>query len=67
MCNCEWRDIETAPKDGETVLAWIPQIGLPGAVYCSNGRWYWTTSGGFAGFPKHWMPLPTPPSEGGVR
>ena len=58
----EWRDIETAPKDGTSVLAWIQHTNLPGAIYFSSGKWYWVISGGWAGFPTHWMPLPKPPA-----
>lgn len=57
----EWQPIETAPKDGESILAWLPHLALPGCIYYSGGHWRWVTNGGWAGVPTHWMPLPPPP------
>lgn len=56
-----WRPIEDAPKDGTEVLALIPQTGLPAAVYFTSGKWAYATSGAWAGFPTHYMPLPPQP------
>jgi hypothetical protein len=62
----DWRDIETAPKDGTMFLAFEP-----GCVHvCPIFLAYWTPQGllsrynGSLGNPRpptHWMPLPAPP------
>lgn len=67
----EWQPIETAPKDGTTILTW--QKGFKPATsrwvekttpkhgYKSSG---WYDSGFDAkAFPTHWKPIPTPPQE----
>lgn len=68
--------IETAPKDGKSILLWI---GHPNARFSADpiqdgwagwcrGRWSdfngggWTWDG-FVGTPTHWQPLPPPPGE----
>jgi hypothetical protein len=65
-----WQPIETAPKDGTTIL---------GADFCSftnqwnistvswDGAWSLVITGAYAEDdkwnPTHWMPLPTPPEQ----
>jgi hypothetical protein len=66
MCDCnQWRDIDTAPKDGRQVLLWWP--------YWSHTRplvGHWQVNGGWQAVdalegdsepPTHWQPLPAPP------
>lgn len=64
-----WRPIETAPKDGTSVLL-FKSSGLTGMTV---GNWrrpmssrtpgYWqTTPGLYACEPSHWQPLPAPPA-----
>jgi hypothetical protein len=70
----EWRDIETAPKDGSRILVWGE-----GEMLAVIWSYYWpsmtakrgTEEPGWVTFTgdigpliiaSHWMPLPTPPS-----
>jgi hypothetical protein len=69
----EWQPIETAPKDGEWILAAV--IDLPcGGIYLSMPRsenWrpnnysfgggLWKDWSGTGVNVTHWMPLPAPP------
>ena len=64
----EWKPIETAPRDGETILAFKPDERRSGdwmtAVYWSDDDYLrgWVMVGGLhVAHPTHWMPLPTPP------
>jgi Protein of unknown function (DUF551) len=77
MTGCEtgWRQIGTAPRDGRTVLAYLPaQAG--GEVRQDVVAVFWDGSGGRRGGwataysgarldtePTHWMPLPDPPGR----
>ena len=70
-----WRQIGTAPRDGRTILAYLPaQAG--GAVRQDVVAIFWDGSGGrssgwataYSGArldaePTHWMPLPEPPGR----
>lgn len=61
----EWQPIETAPKDGEILVAW--PSGMVRSAHRDkhwSGGPCWSTSGGlyFGSLqPTHWMPLPAPP------
>ena len=52
MCNCEWRDIETAPKNGQSYLAYSTEF--------VNQYWVTDKCNGMT----HWMPLPKAPASG---
>ena len=70
-----WKPIETAPKTGESILAYFPLEGLSSRfprrciVYWSDSQRDWIFSGRAAsgyseGYnPTHWMPLPEPPKQ----
>ena len=71
----EWQPIETAPRDGTTILVW--QKGSVEFARWNTGPWnkmprpFW--DGTLAALwgkmtarnhpPTHWMPLPPPPAE----
>jgi hypothetical protein len=68
----EWRPIESAPKDGSSILVWWPDWQK--REMCSNepvvawwtGTWwqagnYWCDPSW--ALPIRWMPLPPPPKE----
>ena len=63
-----WQSIETAPKDGTHILAFIPEreLDLIYVVKWLSGRAnHWEEADGeqFAIYdPTHWMPLPEPPN-----
>lgn len=68
----EWQPIETAPKDGKSVILFDPSRGGFVAdqrfIFAhwsgwGGGIWENTNSGGklMNGNPTHWMPLPEPP------
>lgn len=62
----EWQPIETAPKDGTTILLWEGESGTECWVVPVTGSWdcgEWTlTCHGFSTLaPSHWMPLPDRP------
>jgi len=75
----QWQPIETAPKDGTTILVWFRQHGA--MTVCWGDRDYNHTSeyaiwlvddhkhgpypvrGYSRGDDTHWMPLPPPPTE----
>lgn len=65
----EWKDIETAPKDGTHVL--VADSGVVGEAFFErhDGLWYWSGNhwtdahDGSLGLPgpTHWQPLPEAP------
>jgi len=63
----EWQPIETAPKDGTTILVYLAN----GDVHTAYGHFYnkghdfeWAQYGGYETYlPTHWMPLPPPPNQ----
>lgn len=69
----EWQPIETAPKDGTVILAYLKVNGMVQAHYVSPAemlasddeepRWF-TTDGQELplNYLTHWMPLPAAPS-----
>ena len=72
MCDCKWLDIETAPKDGTTILLLVPTtFGKWNKTLPISGRWEERdppSSGFWIIFDMdetiqrveatHWMPLP---------
>lgn len=61
-----WQPIETAPKDGNSILAWCPRIMRCVEVWWEQddyeGGGYWQDDGDTEPFLSHWMPLPEPPN-----
>ena len=82
MCNCEWRDIETAPKETEIFIGrfidgefrfgkavCFYEVGNEFAGEFYRG-WFWSIDDvceSVADCPTHWMPLPKPPAMAQVR
>jgi len=72
-----WRPIETAPKDGSTIL--LAERTWGGNLVVTPGRWFedeqgWWEHGSHPtdyadqriDHPTHWMPLPSPPENANV-
>ena len=57
-----WRPIDTAPKDGTTVLVANDKYVAEGSFF--TGYWSWGMPIADEIQPTHWMPLPPPPTEG---
>lgn len=74
FANSEWQPIETAPKDGQTILGWSDDFTEPTRfLWACLHQWNdpkdvfgwvevdgdWSTSAKVT----HWMPLPKPPTR----
>lgn len=59
----EWHDIDTAPKDGTTILVWRPRESDDYPAHVGIDFWqqnaWWRSRRHQT--PTHWMPLPTAP------
>jgi hypothetical protein len=71
--DSKWRGIDSAPKDGKSILLFERGcIGIGAWRACEyddelkeETAWEWQWDGeGFSANPTHWMPLPQPPQEG---
>ena len=58
----EWLPIETAPKDGRSVLLYQDGSIETGFWYVGSLYQHWECFKGIMD-PTHWMPLPKPPTE----
>jgi Protein of unknown function (DUF551) len=58
-----WYSIETAPKDGTEILAYIPMDGINIVYWKSSGWDYVSGQSNFDINPTHWMPLPDLPKQ----
>ena len=74
----KWQPIETAPKDGTSILVYPPTWKTKRAAiakwnpnrYAKNPKGYWERDDDMqrvtisrGATPTHWMPLPEPPEE----
>lgn len=65
----EWRDIATAPKDGECIVWCATDDGGEARVLDRDGKGNWLYEGeptfchGFYIEPTHWLPLPSAPDQ----
>lgn len=59
----EWLTIDTAPRDGEDILATDGTAMLVTYWYGGSTGWLYryTDNGVDEWFPTHWLPLPEPP------
>jgi hypothetical protein len=68
-----WQPIESAPKDGSSILAYFPRALETGKPYLGEVWWRRDWMGPFSDGlessarldlcdPTHWMPLPSPPA-----
>ena len=63
MCDCVWREIETAPKDGTKFLAWRRHSTLPLIVHYNDEYSQCEDVDGILVYGlTHWMPLPKAPT-----
>lgn len=63
-----WREIESAPKDGRSVLVFCPRASDHGyerirLTWRKDGKWQGANNTSWP--PTHWRPLPAPPTKGG--
>jgi hypothetical protein len=58
----EWQNIETAPKDGTSILVYdaATEFGQRWDIAWMAGGWR-SIRGGLINTPTHWMPLQSPP------
>lgn len=61
----EWKQIETAPKDGTDILGYIVNdgepIGFADVISWYADKWFNNYGDFLYAKPKFWMPLPPPP------
>ena len=59
----EWQPIETAPKDGNSVIIYDPRgTTVCEAIYDKHqSSWVDPVETYYRYHPTHWMPLPAPP------
>ena len=65
-----WQPIDTAPKDGTSVLIAFVEKGHPQKPFVGEAEfrgtgWWWPNDyegGCITPAPTHWMPLPDPPN-----
>ena len=65
-----WRDISTAPNDGNTVLVYVPDFEKVTEAWFCEQTGLWPQDNAYSydgkpcnvGLPTHWRPLPAPPS-----
>jgi hypothetical protein len=57
----DWRPIETAPHNGDEILAQTLEHGV--TIICWQGDHGWRTSRKDETTPTHWRPRPAPPAE----
>lgn len=71
MSHCEWKPVDTIPKDGRffyvisiggvtPILARYNEMAIAIIVYLANGAQEFSEDNCN---PTHWMPLPPPPEE----
>jgi hypothetical protein len=62
LASTGWWPIETAPRDGTTILVYEPGFFHTAAWEANEFKAGWTNaSGSWLGDVTHWMPLPGPP------
>lgn len=63
----EWKPIETAPKDGQLILACLSNPSQMHGYFCAfwsdDFRSWMFASDKICQNVKYWMPLPAPPTE----
>lgn len=58
----QWQPIETAPRDGTPILAYVPEYVVESVCVVEySDRWSTWYCVGDACDPTHWMPLPEAP------
>lgn len=55
----EWQPIETAPKDGTRILAWVPPYG-PSTAHYNDGQWRCHSVLNKDAVPTLWQPIMPP-------
>jgi hypothetical protein len=57
-----WQPIETAPKDGTSILGYY--LNEMAVIRWQKGwnEWHYAQPRGSNWWPTHWMPLPPPPA-----
>lgn len=59
----QWRTMESAPKDGTSVMLWNEDYARPiTGEYFEATKWSNGWKHTYATQPTHWQPLPTPPA-----
>jgi len=61
-CTHGWQPIETAPKDGRSVLVADAKYKTIGINFWCNYENDWDRESDLV-WPTHWMPLPEPPQD----
>ena len=69
LIDPEWQPIETAPRDGTSIMIFSKFFHLPivASGHMKHGIFYWLGVFSGQGLPddafSHWMPLPKPPVD----